>query len=350
MEKVRVGVIGVGMGRHHAVRYRECEQAELVALCDANPERLAAVADELGVERRFTSVEEMLQLPGLQAVSVALPNFLHAPVSLQALEAGCHVMCEKPLAMNAGEARQMVETARRVGGKLMVHFNVRFNPTSQLVKREVDSGRLGDIYYARSVWHRNRGIPGLGGWFTDKARSGGGALIDIGVHRLDLALWLMGYPRPVSVTGVTYSDLGRDLAARQEKTFDVDDLAAGFIRFENGASLTLETSWASNTGKREDQWTQLLGRKAGALIRNTDEGYHFEAQLFEERDGRMETLPLEGPLPYAESAQQHFARCILEDRETMAPGEQGLIVMQILDAIYESAATGREVIIGGGTP
>jgi predicted dehydrogenase len=337
------------MGKAHAERYRDCNEAQVVALCDQNQERLERVPREVGGSvsdaRLYTDITEMLRDEELQAVSVALPNALHAPVTLQALEAGKHVLCEKPLAMSAAQAEEMVATARRVGRTLMVHFNVRFNPTSRAVKQAIEAGALGQVYYARTVWHRKRGIPQLGGWFTQKEVSGGGALIDIGVHRLDLALWLMGYPRPVSVTGVAYDLLGKRLAEAQGKTFDVDDLAAAFIRFENGAALTLETSWASNTEKREDQWTQLFGVEGGAIIRNWDEGYQFEARLFRsagENDSEVRVETPEAPEPW-ESAQAHFCRSILAGTEPLAPGEQGLTVMRILDAIYESAATGKEV-------
>ena len=147
---------------------------------------------------------------------MALPNALHAPVAIRAFEAGKHVLAEKPLAMNAAEGQRMVETARRLDRKLMMHFNTRFNPMSLAVKRAIRDGALGHIYFARSIWHRKRGIPQLGGWFTQKSMSGGGALIDLGVHRLDLALWLMDYPAPVSVTGVSYDFLGSDGGARRQ--------------------------------------------------------------------------------------------------------------------------------------
>jgi predicted dehydrogenase len=347
-ERVKVAVIGVGMGKAHAEYYQRCPEAELVALCDRDANRLAEVAGILGVSRTFTDTEELFRLPGLQAVSVALPNFLHAPITIAALNAGLHVLCEKPLAMSAAEATEMVATARRVGRRLMVHFNTRFNETSRLVKHAVENGELGDIYFARALWHRNRGIPGIGGWFTQKQLAGGGALIDIGVHRIDLALWLMGFPTVSSVSGATYSHLGQQIAARQGKSFDVDDLAAGFIRFESGASLTFEISWASQAEKREDMCTHLMGTAGGAIIRNLDEGYHMEARLLKDVGGALvEAVPMTH-LPGTESAQAHFVHCIQEDRETMAPGEQGLAVMQVLDAIYQSAATGREVVLNGG--
>jgi predicted dehydrogenase len=342
VEKVGVGVIGLGMGRNHAIQFRDCPEAELIALCDVNAERAAQVANETHPRRVYTSTEKLLADPEIAAVAVALPNALHAPVVLECFAAGKHVLCEKPLAMNAREGEQMVEAARRAGRRLMMHFNYRFQPTSQAVKRAVDAGALGPVYFARSVWHRKRGVPGLGGWFTQKTMSGGGGLIDLGVHRLDLALWLMGYPRPVSVTGTAYSILGRRLAERAGKSFDVDDLAAGFIRFENGASLVLEASWASNSEKREDQLTQLFGVEGGAVLRNWDEGYQYEARLFRDVEGEVVTEVPEPPAEF-ESPQRHFCRSIVRGTEPTATGEQGLTVMRILDAIYESAETGLEV-------
>jgi predicted dehydrogenase len=342
-DRIKVAVIGVGMGRHHARMYRECHEAELVALCDKDPERLAAAARDLEVDRTFTDTEELFRLPELQAVSVALPNYLHAPVTIAALKAGLHVMCEKPLAMNAAEAAAMVAAAREAKRLLMVHFNSRFTEQAQFVKAAVDQGELGDIYYARSGWHRNRGVPGLGGWFTTKQLSGGGALIDIGVHRLDLALWFMGFPEIASVSGACYNHLASEIAAREGRTFDVDDLAAGFVRFTNGATLTLETSWASHTEQREEMWTQLFGTRGGALIRNLEEGYQFEARLYKDVAGALvEARPKTG-VRHRETAQSHFVRCIRDGRAPMAPGEHGLAVMRVLDAIYESARTGREV-------
>lgn len=341
MEKVRVGVIGAGMGRNHALYFRECAEAELVALCDRDEERLARVAAEVRPHRTYREWDRLIEDPEIDAVAVVLPNYLHHPVTMAALGAGKHVLCEKPLALNAEQGREMVALARATGRTLMVHFNVRFFPTSRAVRRAVEEGMLGHVYFARSIWHRKRGIPGLGGWFTCREQSGGGALIDLGVHRLDLALWLMGYPRPVTVSGATFDLLGKKLAARSGRPFDVEDLATAFVRFDNGAVLSLETSWASNTEFREDQSTQLFGTDGGAVIRNLHEGYEFEARVFRDVG---DDVSVEVPAtPEPETAQQHFCRAILSGREPMATGEEGLLVMRLLDALYESARTGREV-------
>ena len=341
-EKVRVGVIGLGMGQLHAERYRDCPGAELVALCDSNEARLHDVASRNYAWRTYTLADEVLADPDVQAVSIAVPNSLHYPMTMQALAAGKHVMCEKPLAMNAQQAEEMVAESRRRNLRLMVHFNNRFTATAQAVKRAIDAGAVGDIYFSRAVWHRKRGIPNLGSWFTQKSLSGGGALIDLGVHRLDLALYFMGYPRPVSVSGATYNHLGKELGERQAKPFDVEDLATGYIRFENGATLVLEASWASNSEKKEDQLVQVFGTKGGALIRNWDEEYQFEARLFH---GAGDEVTVEHPClwDHDETAQAHFCRALQEGFEPSASGEQGVVVMRLLDALYESARTGAEV-------
>jgi len=330
------------MGRHHIQRIVPAAHARLVGICDANPERLETVGDEFGVAWRSTEYAELLAHPDVDAVVVALPNFLHAPVSIAALQAGKHVLCEKPMARNAREAEEMLAASRAAGRYLMIHFNYRFTPPALALHDFVQSGGLGEAYHARSWWHRTRGIPGLGGWFTSKEAAGGGPLVDLGVHRLDLALWLMGYPHAVSVSGATYSALGRELAGRSGKSLDVEDMASAFVRFDNGATLVLEASWAANGERREEMLTQVYGTKAGLVHRNRGEGYEFEARIFAERDGEYATI--EPALPeHIETPQEHFARCILEGRTPSATGEQGLEVMRILDAAYLSAERGEEV-------
>jgi predicted dehydrogenase len=347
-ETLGVAVIGVGVGRGHIRDYLDCPQARLLAICDQDPVRLAETATRYGVATTYTDYHELLQRTDLQAVSIALPNFLHAPVAIDALKAGKHVLCEKPLALNAEQAEEMVRQARARGLTLMVNFNYRFGEAAWMIHQAIEAGALGDIYYARTTWLRNRGIPGIGGWFTSKKLSGGGALIDLGVHRLDLALWYMGYPKPVSVTGATYGAFGKALAERQGKSFDVDDLATGFVRFANGASLSLEASWAGNSEKREEMSTRVWGDKGGAVMQNVGEGYDFEARLFLEVAGTLqEARPLARPAGM-ETVRCHFVRRILAGQDVIAPGEHGLTVMRILDGLYASAASGREVRLDGG--
>ncbi len=345
MEKLRIGVIGLGMGRHHIAGYQNHPGAQVVAASDVDESRLNEICDKYSVPQRYTSVDEMLGSEKLDVVSVATPNKFHKELALAAFSAGCHVLCEKPMAMSAAEGREMLAAAKQAGKRLMINFSYRFSDQSMALKQQVDSGILGEVYFARTVWHRRRGLPGFGGWFGQKELSGGGPLIDLGVHRLDLALWLMGYPRPVWVLGSAYNPIGSELAERQNKKFDVEDLAVGLIKFENGATLALEASWAANIKENEFMETRLYGTRAGLVQRNLDETYKFEAELFLEKNGAHFDMKLHPPVPGAVSPYYHFVDAILNDRPHTAPGEEGLLVMEILDAIYQSAAQGGPVQI-----
>ncbi|OGV71376.1 MAG: dehydrogenase [Lentisphaerae bacterium RIFOXYB12_FULL_65_16] len=346
MAKLRVGVIGLGMGKGHIRGYQGHPEAEVVAIADLNAVLLEQAGNEFKVPNRYTTAEDMLKKEKLDIVSVATPNKFHAPLTIAALKAGCHVLCEKPMAMNGKEARKMRDTADKVGKRLMINFSYRFTEQSWALKQEVESGILGDIYFARTVWHRRRGMPRFGGWFGQKELSGGGPLIDLGVHRLDLALWLMNYPKPVWVMGSAYNPIATALAKKQNKQYDVEDLAVGMIKFANGATVEVEASWAANCKERERMITQLYGTKGGLVQQNTGEGYNFEAELYLERDGRLFDMALHPPVPGVQGAMAHFVDCILNDKPNTATAEEGIIVMDLLDAIYKSAASGQPVKVG----
>jgi len=247
--------------------------------------------------------------------------------------------------MNAQEARKMIEAARKADRRIMIDFSYRFTPACQALKQEVDRGTIGDVYFARTTWLRRRGMPGFGGWFGRKALAGGGPLIDLGVHRIDLALWFMGYPNPKWVMGSTYDFLGQARAKKEGKPFDVEDLAVALVKFENGATLEIEAAWAAHIKERELMETRVLGTKGGLIQRNLNEGYEFEAELFFERDGCPYDMRPHLHKPEISSAMHHFVDCIVEGEPHTATGEEGLIVMQLLDAIYESAEKGAPVEI-----
>ena len=345
MGKIRVGVIGLGMGRHHIAGYQTHPDAEVVAIADLDEARLTEIGDQYGVPNRYATAEEMLAGEALDVVSVATPNNFHRPLTVAALEAGCHVLCEKPMALNAAQAREMLAAAERAQRRLMINFSYRFGEQSQALKERVDAGELGEIYFGRTVWHRRRGLPRFGGWFGQKAISGGGPLIDLGVHRLDLALWLMGYPKPIWVMGGAYNPIASALAQAQGVEYDVEDLAVAMIRFENGAMLEVEASWAANVQERELMETRLLGTKGGLVQRNLNETYEFEAEIYVERAGAHYDMKLHAPPRHRTNAMQHLIESIVTGTPHMASGEEGLLVMQILDAIYESADKGEPVSI-----
>lgn len=333
---IKIGVIGLGWpGREHLKGYKQCPQARVVALCDANASLAQDQAQANDVPAVFDDHKKMLKEADLDAVSVCLPNFLHAPISLDALRAGKHVLCEKPPALNAAQARKMAAAAQAKGCTLMYALCQRFSGAAKLAKDFIHKGELGDIYYGRAVYHRRRGIPlGTRSWFTDKKRSGGGALIDIGVHALDCAWWLMGTPRPVAVSGNTYSHFGHVLPKGTH--FDVDDSAFALIKFANDATLILECSWALNLPGGGAM--QIAGTQGGADLN--------PLRVFTERDGVQVDITPQVPDTNAFAGQTaHFVDCIQKGQPPIVPAEHGVQLMQMLDGIYRSAASGREVKI-----
>lgn len=344
-EKIGVGVIGVGIGKLHVQGYTESPDAEVVAICDINEPRARKVADEFGVETIVTDYQKLLAMPSIDAVSVCVPNHLHAEMTIAAFEAGKHVICEKPLAMNPAEGTAMVAASKKADKLFMTAFNNRFRGDTQTLKRFIMDGELGDIYFAKTGWIRRKGIPGFGSWFTTKSKSGGGPLIDIGVHVLDLTLWLMGNPKAISVTGSTYAMFGPKGegqgtwgTAEVGGGFDVEDLAAAFIRLENGATLLLEASWASHI-KADAIYTNLMGTKGGAELD--------PLRIYKDMQGApvdiMPACPDQGGGHLIEV--MHFADCVANEKTLISTGEHGLEIIRILDAAYKSAKTQKEVVL-----
>ena len=343
MSKIRVGVIGLGIGRSHISRYKQDPRVELVALCDMNESLLQAQADEHGVKGRFTDAKKMYHDAKLDAVSIAVPNCFHAPLTIQALEAGVLVLCEKPMAMTVAEAQSMQAAADKAGRNLMINFSYRFSDMSYALKQQVDAGVIGEIYFGRTVWHRRRGMPKFGGWFGKKDMAGGGPLIDLGVHRIDLALWLMGHPEPVSVTGSAYNVIAAERAKRENVEFTVEDLAAGIVKFANGATLIVEASWALNINENEHMVTSLFGDKGGLVQKNRNGAYEFTAEIYTEEGGNLYTKTLDRAAVPAPAAMHEFVSSIIEKRPPLATGHDGIRVQKILEGLYRSAEEGREV-------
>ncbi len=340
---IRFGVIGLGIGGGHAEIFSKLPGCEVAAVSDLNPNRLNSLGDKLGIAARFTDPLAMLDQVKLDAVVVATPNKFHAPFTIAALKRGCHVFCEKPMAMNLAEARAMKAAAVKARRKLMIDFSYRFSPMSVALKKQVDAGVVGPIYFGRTVWHRQRGMPGFGGWFGNKELAGGGPLIDLGVHRIDLALWLMGHPEPVAVSGSAYNVIAKRIAAEQKKHYSVEDLACGIVKFSNGATLIVEASWALNIDEPEQMITTLYGEKGAITQKNVGGGYAFKAELMTEEQGCLFTKTLSVNTAAVPSAQQEFVACIRENRAPSASADDGIRVQKILDGLYTSAVRGREI-------
>src|SRR5882757_64783 len=274
-EVLRVGVVGLGFaGQTHLKAYQQIPGIEVVALAGQEPEQLQQMADAAGIEHRYANWDDLVARDDLDIISVCTPTFLHAPVAIAALEGGRHVLSEKPLARSGAEAADMVAASTKAGRVLETAFNHRRRGDVETLKRYIDTGSVGRIYYAKASWLRRSGIPGLGSWFTNKEMSGGGPLIDLGVHVLDMALHLLGEPEVLSVTASTYAELGPNgrggsiYAVNQQvnSAFGVEDIATAFLRLAGGGTLLLETSWAGYAGSGDSFGVTLFGSDGGAQI------------------------------------------------------------------------------------
>ena len=355
MDKLKVAVIGNGgISGVHLRGYSLNPDVEIYALCDINEERLNRRGDEYHVDpaRRFTDVNEMLAAcPEIEAVSVCTWNAAHAQCAIAALNAGKHVLCEKPMAMTVEEAEAMQAAAEKNNRLLMIGFVRRFGNDCAIMKDFIDNGYFGDIYYAKATYLRRKGCPG--GWFGDKARSGGGPLIDLGVHIIDLCRYLMGNPKPVSVYGATFNKLGNRSNIKSQVSyvsqtrgnadiFNVEDLATAMIRFDNGSVLQIEASFSLNIEKDEGV-LQFFGTKAGAKLDP-------ELTIYSEMNDYMTNVKLANSTALSfdglfENEINHFVECVRTGKPCRNPAQDGVTLMKILTGIYKSAETGHEVLI-----
>ncbi len=356
-KKLGYGLIGCGgCGENkHLVSYKQYpDEVEPVAVYDADAAKARTVAAKHGIKRVCSSWEELLADQEIDLVSVATPNCLHAPITIAALAAGKHVHVEKPIAMNAREAQEIVAARDRSGKLVMVGLNNRFTETSQYAKRYVAEGHLGEIYHARCGWRRRAGCNVYGTWFADKALSGGGPLIDLGVHFFDLTLYFLGFPEPAAVSATCYDKLAHPpkgqavkdsimLGKNQAKPggkYTVEDIAVGFAKLEGGASVAFEFNWCSHT-ERETTYLELLGTKGGLALH--DGGL----KIYTEAAGAVaDFLPqVRNTTGWGENETRHFIDCIKQGRAPLAPPEDAVKMMKLIDAIYQSSDSGREVVI-----
>lgn len=355
-KKLRIGIIGAGSIATiaHIPAYAKMENVEVVAVCDIKLEKAQAMAEQYNVPHTFENYMDLINMDGIDAVDICTPNYLHSEIAVKALEKGLHVFCEKPDAVSAAEAERMQAAAEKSGKVLMVMRNNRYMGISSFLKKYIDDGKMGTVYAARCGWQRRRGIPGKGGWFTTKEQSGGGPLIDLGVHMIDLTLWLMGNPKPVAVTGCTYnkfadsdvsdsehSDFGEKM---DDGVFDVEDLAMGFIRFDNGACMQIEFSWASNIEK-EQRFFELRGEKSGAMWNSNTNQLGIYEEAYGTTVDYMPNIVNDTGLGNHAKNLRHFVDVVLNG---VTPGfvpQQGVDMVKILEAIYKSAETGKEVVL-----
>jgi predicted dehydrogenase len=353
---LRVGVIGLGYAGEVALRgFKLLPNVEIVALAGLEEDRLAHLGKTYEVPNLHRDYKELLARTDLDAVSVGVPNFLHKPITLEALERGLHVLCEKPLARTAVEAEEMVQAAIKANRVLKVVFNHRARGDIAVVKQYIDDGKLGYIYYAKAYWVRRNGIPGAGSWFVNKEKSGGGPLIDLGVHVLDIALHLLGEPEVLTVSASTYDELiSRGLGFNRnagkygiDHTQDVEDLATAFIRLTNSTTLLLEASWATHSGAGDDYGLILYGTEGGAEIKVKNYATHDTLRIYTDVAGAPSEIAVQNPKSeFHNAVTRDFVEAILSGNWSMHNGTEGLRRSRIIDACYASAQQGREIVLG----
>jgi predicted dehydrogenase len=358
---LKVGIIGCGgiANQKHLPALAGIEEVEVVAFCDIIEERAILSKNTYGTSdgRVYSDYKEMLEKEDLDIVHVCTPNSSHAEISIAAMEADNHVMCEKPMAKTAEEARAMIEASEKTGKKLTIGYQNRFRKDSQFLHAACADGELGEIYNAKAHAIRRRAVP-TWGVFLDEEAQGGGPLIDIGTHALDLTLWMMDNYKPKYVVGKTYHKLSdKENAANafgswDPKEFTVEDSAFGFIVMENGATIYLESSWALNSLDVKEAKTTLHGTKAGAdmndglTINGEERGLQYDKKIVLETGG-VDFYDGSGDEPELVEARA-WIDSILYDKEVVVRPEQALVVTQILEAIYQSAKLGEPVFLQEG--
>ncbi|MFX3631557.1 MAG: Gfo/Idh/MocA family protein [Candidatus Pristimantibacillus sp.] len=359
MSKVfRIGIIGCGgiANGKHFPSLSKLENVQITAFCDIVKGRADEAALKYGSPDAivYTDYKELLKDSSIDVIHVLTPNDSHAEISIASLEAGKHVMCEKPMAKTSAEAKQMVEAAKRTGKKLTIGYNNRFREDSLYLKKLCESGELGHIYYAKAHAIRRRAVP-TWGVFLDEEKQGGGPLIDIGTHALDLTLWMMNNYKPKVVLGTKYHELSqRENAANawgpwDPKQFTVEDSAFGMIVMENGATIMLESSWALNSLDVDEAKCSLSGTEAGADMKNG-------LRINGEKHSRLYTNEIElnaGGVAFYDGNEEkapdvemrRWIEAIELDKEPVVTPEQAYTVSLILEALYESANTGKAIYL-----
>ena len=353
---IRVGVVGLGYaGATHMKAFFGHPDAELVAIAGKEPDRLKQLAEEFKVTKTAADWQELVADDTLDAISVATPNALHHPITVAALNSGKHVFCEKPLAITADEAREMVAAAEANQRILEVSFNYRRREDIQYAHQLVSAGNLGRIYHSRVSWKRRAGIPGLTSWFTSQALAGGGAAIDLGPHIIDSLLFMLGEPKVRAVSAVMHGELGRagfgamDNSRQMQGSgaFEVEDLCSAILRLADGSSIALEITWASHAVDDEDISFELLGVQQG--IRIFIPRYASEDTLTIFRDDAGEHI---SDTPRMTSTSTGHMAVVAEFIEHIVAGDWAshtgkfaLHRTEIIDALYRSAKQGEEVVL-----
>lgn len=356
MKKLKIGIVGCGgiANNKHLPAIKKNGNFEVIAFCDIIKEKATETKEKFGTQdaRVYTDYLELVKEEELDAVYVLTPNKSHAMISVAAMKAGKHVMCEKPMAKTYEDAKLMLDTAKETGKILTIAYQNRYRADSTYLKRACENGDLGEIYYAKAHAIRRRAVP-TWGVFLNEEEQGGGPLIDIGTHALDLILWMMDNYEPASVTGSVYHKLGDQketgnaFGEWNPQEFTVEDSAFGFIKMKNGASIHLESSWALNTLDVDEAKTSLCGTKAGADMKDglRINRVQYNKQCIEKPDLKSGGVAFfDGETEKeADVEQRVFYNAVVNGADVIVKPEQAIVVTRILEAIYESARTGKTV-------
>jgi len=342
-KKVKMGIAGIGaMGQGHIQVFTANPNSEVIAICDQSKEWVEHCKHSWGTKYAFTNWEDLVACDEVDAVAVCLPTIFHDPLTIAALDADKHVLCEKPMAMNTQKAQAMADSAKRNSKILMISYNQRFGADIQYLKKYIDAGNLGEVYLVRTAWRRAMGVlppakhqRSTGeqysrNWFNEK-NMGGGATLDLGSHVVDLAMYLMGFPKIKQVVGMTYTKFLPEFLANKGVECDADDHSVGFVKFENGASMQIEASYGSYI-EREKIIQAIYGDKGGAC-REIGQ----PIKLFVRSAGEYTTITPNIDIPSIRP-MDHFIDCILDESTPIVTPEQGVAVTQILEGIYKSSA------------
>jgi predicted dehydrogenase len=340
-QTIRVGIAGAGWpGTRHAEGYIAAGGFTVAAAADLIPSRRKTLLQQFPGATELADAQALVDDKSIDVISVCLPNHLHAPIVNAALKAGKHVVCETPPALSAGEARKMSASAAKAGKVLLYAAQRRFGGAEQAASQALDKGYAGNVYHARASWMRTRGIPTGTGWFTDRAKSGGGAMVDLGVQMLDLAWSLLGQPRPLSTFAVLHSHFKN--AAPSAGKYDVEDAGFALIRFEGGKSLELSASWAINQPPRQQGTACRVHGDAGAGEVYTPQGPLLFRNFSPKGEAKETPLKLPKVVHYA-AMMRHLKRCIQAGEKPLVGPAEGTALMNMIDAIYKSAESGRSV-------
>ena len=347
-EMIRIGVLGAGfIGKVHVQKFSPLEGVEIAAIFDVDRQLAEQVANEYHIPKVYTSLDDLIGADDLDAVIVGVPNKFHKPLAIQALQAGKHVLLEKPMALNGADAVEIYRAQKQTGKIVMMAHQMRWEWINQEIKKYVVKGSFGKIYHAKIGWLRRKGIPGWGSWFTRMNESGGGPLIDIGVHLLDLGRYLMGNPKPVTVFGSVYAEfgprregLGTWGTPNWDGYYDVEDLASALIKMEDGSSVSLDVSWAAHIEKNNDVFVRLMGTEGGVSISDS------HAVLCGEKFDNPFNIDIHTPEQSGDARttlSQHFIDCVRTNTPPIADALSGLTNNIIIDAIYQSAKSGKSI-------